>query len=247
MGYDMHWRKADDDEVLAVAAATEQFNAAVQTRNELPESEKGTYNPEKAKALGDPAADEAYDGRSPRYIAAQDQVHATYQAVHDAERSYFRLNMWGMGLYCDLMEQVGMVFEDDPHPAWPKAGDFGITDDEASAIEYPEDYPDITWTDERLVSALKYKDAQTAVLDFHGKTDTPGIPAHKFSSNDGWHVLPVEAEAAVRIWLKFVEDNGEDAARNLIENGSGGRGYDRWLSWINYLAGAAKHDGFEVH
>lgn len=196
----------------------------------------------------DPAETEAVEAaRKVAYAAAstRDQVSAAVRDLAEAEKSYFRLNIRGMARFCDLMEHLGMAFEDDPHPPFPKAEDYGITWDDAWAAASPEDYPGYEWTDSRLVAALKVVEASNAVLAFHGRTDTPGIPLHKFSSNDGWVVLPVEAESAVRIWQKFVADEGEEKALAVVGEHVSDTAY--WLKWIAYLAGAARHNGFEVH
>lgn len=158
----------------------------------------------------------------------------------DAGGAYFRLSIWGMGLFRDLMEQAGMIFADDPHPPFPHAEDFGITWDDFYAAEYPEDYPDARLTDDQRAAALKIREGTDAVLRFHGRANTPGIPLHKFGSNDGWHVLPVEAESAVRIWRDLA-----DSEREVITAQLGDRA-DYWPRWIAYLAESARHDGFRV-
>ena len=89
MGYDMRFRKADPDEAAAVAEAQKIFRAACDARDALPDSERGRFNMERAKASGDFDSEDNYDGQSPRYRAAADQVHAAYRAMNDAERSYF--------------------------------------------------------------------------------------------------------------------------------------------------------------
>lgn len=248
MGYGMRWREADPDEAATVAEAQKIFNAACGKRDALPRSERGVPNWERAKREGiDPTSEDAYDGMSPRYRAAADQVHAAYAAMRDAEKSYFRLNIGGMGRYARLMERLGMAFEDDPHPPFPDAGECGTTWDDVYAAESPEDYPGYKWTDSRLVAALKLKEASDAVLAFHGRTGTPGIPLHKIAgSNDGWHVLPAEAEAAVRIWRKFIEDEGEEKALAVVRDHLGDD-VSYWLKWIEYLAGSVRRGGFEVH
>ena len=156
---------------------------------------------------------------------------------------YFRLNIWGMGRYRDLMEKFGMVFEDDPCPPFPEAEDYGVYWDDVYALKYPEAYPDHKWTDDRRTAAKKALEDTEAVLRFHGRTDTPGIPLHKFSSNDGWHVLPAECEAAVRAWqAAAATDHG---ALEAVTESSGDADY--WLKWIGYLSAAARHGGFEVN
>ena len=245
MGYDMRWITRDPAEKGIVEALQKEFEAACAERNALPKSERGTFDMEAARAGADWESDEANPGRSTRYRAAQDKVHAAMEAMGKAEKSYFRLNIWGMGRYRDLMERLGMAFEDDPHPPFPKYEDYGTDADDADAAENPEYYENYTWTDERLRSALKYREAVNAVLAFHGRTDTPGIPLHKLGSNDGWHVVPAECEAAVRTWQQFVRDEGEEAALNFVDNSVNGSDY--WLEWIAYLDGAARHGGFRVY
>jgi hypothetical protein len=245
VGYDMRWRKPDADEAEAVAVLRTEFYAACNVRDALPRSEAGVPDGALVAAGASLFSDEAYVGRTPRWSAAQDQVLAASRAVDEAENSYFRLNIGGMSRYMGLMDRLGMVFEDDPHPPFPEAEDYGTTWDDVYAAESPEDYPGHEWTDSRLVAALKVKEASDAVLSFHGRADTPGIPEHKFSSNDGWIVLPVECEAAVRAWREFVADEGDGQALAIVAEHVGDTGY--WLKWIAYLAGAARHDGFEVH
>lgn len=158
MGYDMRWRKKDEAEASAVAAASDQFHAAVRDRNSLPEDEKGRFNMERAKELGDWDSHEVFDGRSDRYRAAQDRVSALADAMRDAEQSYFRLNISGMGWARGVMDQFGMVFEDpSDRPGWPKPEEFGTTYDDVDALECPEYYTDKQWDDVALRATLAYK------------------------------------------------------------------------------------------
>jgi hypothetical protein len=242
MGYDMRWRTVDPSEKEAVAAAREVFYAVLRERDEVPDAEHGRF----IRGSADADAHESYEGRTERYIKAQDKVTAASREMDAAENSYFRLNIWGMGRYRDLMETLGMAFEDDPHPPFPKIEDCGTNWNDVEAAEYPEDSAGYEWTDERLRAALTYRERVNSVLAFHGKTDTPGIPLHKFGSNDGWIVLAVECEAAVRTWREFVAKEGDDAVANFVTNTIGEGRAERWAEWIKYLAGAARHDGFLV-
>jgi hypothetical protein len=214
MGYDMKWKTSDPAEAEAVSELRAVFRAACDARDKLT---RGT-------------------GQHDR---AQDRVLAALKEMNAAEKSYFRLNVWGMARFCSLMERMGMAFEDDPHPEWPEAKDYGTTWDDVDAAKYPEDYPGYEWTGERLRAARACIEAGDKVLSWHGRADTPGIPLHKFSTNDGWHVLPAECEAAVRAWREHAEGNAGAAA--VI-----GKDMDRWLEWTGYLAGAARHGGFIV-
>lgn len=245
MGYDMHWRKKDDSEEAAVAAARKVWDAAIAERNALPDGEQGQFNRAKFEAAGnDLDAHEVYDGRTGRYIAAQDKVMAASRAMDAAEQSYFRLNIRGMSLWCDVMYEPGMAFEDDEHPPWPKAEDYGLTQEQAWAAMDPEEYPGTDLTPQMLEAGKRMNAENDRILAWHGKADTPGIPLHKFSSNDGWIVLPVECEAALRIYTAKLDEIGADTMHNFIGNKIGNRG--RWAQWLAYLNGAITHDGFEV-
>lgn len=247
MGYDMRWRKVNPSETEAVAALNAEFRAACEVRDALPRAEAGVLSRAAIAAGVSIDSDDAYEGRTPRYRAAQDQVHAAYVAMYEAEKSYFRIGAFSMGAYVDLMLRLGMAFADDPHPPFPKPEECGTDWDAVDAVRYPESYPDITFTDSRLVAALKFSEEVNRVLAWHGRADTPGIPEHKFSSNDGWIVLPAECEAAVRIWQKFAEDESEEKASAVVAESLGEGRMETWAAWIAYLAGAARHDGFEVH
>ena len=75
------------------------------------------------------------------------------------------------------------------------------------------------------------KPAVDAVLSWHGP-EMPGIPAHKFWSNDGWIVTPAECQAAVR--------TGRASPPPAEHAGI-------WERWLDYLDRASHHEGFEVH
>ena len=159
------------------------------------------------------------------------------------EQSYFRLNIFGMSRYVDLMHELGMVFDDDEPPAWPKPDDFGTTYDMVEVIDYPEYPSDTVPTDDQRAGTEKYIAERDRVLAWHGR-EVPGIPAHKFSANDGWIVTPVECESALRLYMAKLEEIGLDAVGNLVENRKAEPG--RWAAWLRYLRGAITHDGFKV-
>src|ERR1700761_2119173 len=116
MGYDMRYDQKPEGEAEAVKAAQELFNAACKERDALPKEEQGQHRDFKVlQAEGiDIFSDEAFTGRSDRYRAAQAKVSAAMKDVNRAEKSYFRLNIFGMGKYRDLMEALGMVYLGDP-------------------------------------------------------------------------------------------------------------------------------------
>lgn len=170
-----------------------------------------------------------------------------YRKPSEGDEGYFRFGAFSMGFYVQLMFDLGMAFEDDPWPEFPKLPD-GLDFSAVSAVQYPED-------NAKDLAALSKEDkaAATAYLAEIDKTlkahaaDTPGIPVHKFSTNDGWIVLPAEAEAAVRAWDGVCEKRGTEAMVAEITERLGGDRAEHWLRWVEYLRGAVQHDGFEVH
>ncbi len=146
------------------------------------------------------------------------------------DEGYFRLNIWGMGRYCEYMTERGMVFEAGQHPAWPEGNN-----DLLDRLKYPEFYPDEPpLTADEMQRAKEYRAANDAVLAWHGP-EVPGIPMHKFSTNDGWLVLPAECEAAWRIGKDKPAPEGDEEKQEY------------WGKWLDYLHRAASHGGFEVH
>lgn len=245
MGYDMYWLRDRVGEEEAVAAARVIWDSAIRARDAIPREEMGRFiGAEQAEARGlDWDSHEAYEGRTERYRVAQDAVTAASDVMDKARQSYFRLNISGMAIYRDRMADFGMAFDDVPHPDWPKSEDYGVTNEIVWAVDDPQEYPEeyAKITPEQGKQAQACIAARDEILAWHGSADTPGIPLHKFSSNDGWIVLPAECEAAVRIWEQVVKERGQDAALQAV-----GRRPDYWLAWIEYLRGAARHGGFEV-
>lgn len=239
MGFDMFWKIKEDGEDEAIAMADLLVEEAARERNSLPEHERGRLNREKFAQVQDLDAHEVYDGRTDRYRAAQDKVLAKYSA----NRSHFRLNIGGMSVMLHAMELVGMVFDDDPpYPPFPQAEDYGITDEQATVVEYGA-HQDLA--SEVVDRVRAYTAALDTVLTWHGRADTLGVPAHKFSSNDGWHVLPVECQAAVHIYREWRE-NHEQGLGELLSAAGLGANPQLWFDWVGYLDGAARHGGFEV-
>jgi hypothetical protein len=254
----MSYLRKPEGEAERVTVASAAFEAAVAVRNALPKDEAGALNFERAKSAGKSFDDDSnFDGRSERYQAAQDAVHAAYGAMRDAEGSYFRLNIFGMGEYARLMETFGMVFEAGPYPEWPHPGPYGTTDEIVEQVRYPEyseGKPPLS--DEDAANARRYIAAHESVLAWHPEEslldEDSAIPAHKFSTNDGWIVTPAECRAAVKMWREACELAGageEEIGRKVLtgamdENGMGG---DYWMKWVAWIEGAIEHDGFCVN
>jgi hypothetical protein len=98
MGYDMHWKTKAAGEEEAVAAARDLFYAACNVRDALPDGSRGTYSDEEWKRLkaGEMGHDDYPANVTDEYRAAQDEVRRLGDELDKVNRSYFRLNIWGM-------------------------------------------------------------------------------------------------------------------------------------------------------
>ena len=247
MGYDMYWVIRDSGAVEEREDAQREFERAVAARDALPKDEEGMF-------AGDMPSFSYSDhslwvGRTQRFAEAQDAVAEASKKIRHAENYYFRANIGGMGQLIDVMYEFGMVFEDEGRPDWPEPKEFNLTREQMRIIYDPEEYAEeyLALTPEVLKQGEEFKAEIQRLLTWHGKTDTPGIPLHKFSTNDGWLVLPAEAEAVVRMWRG--ELHRDEARAQRIVTGRLGRvgALEWWESWIAFLDGAVSHGGFEVH
>lgn len=141
------------------------------------------------------------------------------------EESYFRLNIFGMRWAREQMDSRNMIFWTE-EPAWPEyPGEF------VYQYKDPEFYADkAPLTPGQIIASKKYTEACDAIRRWHGP-EIPGIPGHKFCSNDGWVVLPAECEAAVRI-----AGDAQPPAEHP----------DIWQRWIAFMNRARQYGGFEV-
>lgn len=208
MGYDMRTVVAEPGEREAVQEAREAFYAACRERDAISDKESQDFKD------------------------AQAEVEVRYGEMDVADKSYFRLNIWGMGAALEYMHRFGMLSEGD-HPAWPEHEEFGLSDKEWEAAE--EQYYDADEDLDAVTSAngRKFIEAHQAVLSASG--DTPGIPFWKLCSNDGWHVTPEECQAAL--------DAYEAAGKPEVEK----EHREWWAEWLDYLAYSTTHGGFRVH
>lgn len=146
-------------------------------------------------------------------------------AAKDADDGYLRRNIFGMHPTVEAMVTLGMAFW-SPSPGFPKS---------------PEPYEEhIRWDDQVeddvpvTAEGQTYVERLASALSTHGECRTPGIPSHKFTSNDGWHVTREECEQALAVYDKAIGDGAThpDLLRDDV---------------IPFLRCAAQHDGFEVH
>lgn len=224
----------------------------VRQRDALPREERGTADVGWLEVNGFRYEDQsAWTGRTSRYQAAQDAVSRASFELDNARQSYFHFSMSGMSAACRIMWSVGMLIDDGPGEPCPEARACGITEDQAYAVKYSDEEGYLaafqSMTPGQREQASRYWEEVERWLSRHDRADTPGIPERKFSTNDGWIVLPAECEAAARIWDAWLADNGEPAAMVdvMLELGSNSYGY--WLRWVEWIRAAARHGGFEVH
>ncbi|HEX6025960.1 MAG TPA: hypothetical protein VFZ00_28470 [Solirubrobacter sp.] len=164
-------------------------------------------------------------------------TQATVEELHDAlsrtERSYFRLNIGGMGRYVEAMRALGMIkdVEVGRFPQPPEGIDWDLYDRAT-----PEDVDDAG----KLGVAARHKAAVEAHLV--AGDDAPGIPEHKLhSTNDGWLVTPQECVTALALYDATTDEHRDQALED-----AGVTDHDYWTRWIGYLRGAIDHGGFRV-
>jgi hypothetical protein len=198
MGYDMYTvQEADADEKAAVQAA----QAACSTLVSPWTLAEGT----------------------PEREAAEKAHREAFAAYDAAQKSYFRLNIWGMSVCAQWMDRLGML-TNEAAPEWPELAAYGL-----------DDWPDSE--DGDLSDAdHRYLAAQAAVIAYEPQPVT-GIPAHKFGSNDGWLVTPAQCAAALSVW-----ENAPAEHREAVEAER-----EWWPSWIAFLAHSQQRGGFRVH
>lgn len=208
MGYDMYTvQPADEAEKTAVAAAQARVRDLPHPFT-VPEGEERD------------AAGKAWED--------------AWRALNLAEKSYFRLNITGMGRCCGFMDEVGMITGEDA-PGFPTPDEYGLD-------EWPDDPADYEGDERKAAEAKLTPSSRKFLNDCQATTDyepqpVNGIPVGKFSSNDGWLVTPAQCRAAVDKWK-----TAPLTAQRDIEAQA-----DWWPSWIAFLDHAAERGGFRVH
>lgn len=133
---------------------------------------------------------------------------------------YFRRNAGSMGATRNALEEVGMGywsagFEQAAFPKGPSSDEPGHWDDDWEPV-----------SDEAKAYRVAVENHLKATYD-----ERPGIPLHKFTSNDGWWVTKVECEWALKLWEKA------------------GRPWQQYFSddLIPFLRVGAAYNGFQVY
>lgn len=197
MGYDMYIvQEADQAEKDAKAAALA-----------------------KAQALPQPWKMPTGEERDAAKAASQ----KAWNAYDQAYRSYFRLNIFGMGRCCGVMDRLGMLTPEDT-PSFPDLDGHGLT-------EWPER------GEEGLSDAEKaFLAACDAVTDYEPQP-VKGIPQGKFGTNDGWLVTPAQCSAAVATYRALPEETRAATEAEI----------EWWARWVAFLDYASGRGGFRVH
>jgi hypothetical protein len=166
---------------------------------------------------------------------AQERVDEAYERLSHSDLNYFRLNIWGMSTMRDDMERLGMLAYQYPMPRFPDPEDYGLTYEQLYEID---DEDRATHPDERV---RKYHAASEGLLSF-SPPDEPGLPVHKFGSNDGWHVTAKDCASALG---KFREADPK-LVEKVRENWRQDDGSSYFDEWIAFLERGARLNGFEV-
>ncbi|MFJ9179400.1 hypothetical protein [Streptomyces sp. NPDC102360] len=208
MGYDMTIERTPPEEAARALDAQAAFHTAARRRDAL-----------------------RLSCDHPDYAAAQAEVERAYDAMYAVDTAYFRLNIWGMSRFRELMDQLGMVVSDYGVPPWPHEPE-GVTWDEIDAAQNGNGASKSPARPE-VVTYLKQCEAH---VTWHPEPAF-GMALHKFASNDGWLVTPEEIEAA----LVGYRTHAGSEVKVIV-----GDDVDYWLEWIAYLERAQHRGGFRV-
>jgi hypothetical protein len=156
--------------------------------------------------------------------------------VHDKDdpRNYFRLNIFGMSRFADAMYQLGALRDGytDESPSWPDEPE-GYWAWKDGCVEVGEDQATVY---------RKVEEQYRAKLTWSPAGEVTGIPAHKLGTNDGWIVTPEECFVAA----STIRSADPDRVAQVLASCEIAR-VDYWNDWVQWIADASEHGGFEVH
>jgi len=177
-----------------------------------------------------------------KVLAAQEAVIA-HSNKGTRDPTYFRLNVWGMGKYRDVMEKLGMMYlgryTTPSFAAYPG--------DEHFAGDYTEPITD---------EGRKWREHQDMCLHYSPPEAEGLLPGHKFGSNDGWHVTTDECAAALRVAAAHGWDADNPPSEEMKKvsgpfNEMGVPDADEntyWWAWLGFLKNARDNaEGFQVY
>jgi hypothetical protein len=230
MGYDMYWREIPPEmKAVAEIARAEALRVAKMIDAQR-KAIGSTWNPDWAFA----------DTSGYQPTAEEQELWARREAAWDAYRKaepyYFRLNIFGMSRCLDIMAEAGMVVDSQSPKPWPELETYGLSYADYEAEVYDVDYNRRPPTSPAVIA---YQDVRDAHLRDRGGAERPGMPIHKFGSNNGWIVTPDEIRAALRV--------APEGATYKDEQTGEVKPLPWWIRWCEFLRGGVQHGGIEVH
>jgi hypothetical protein len=230
MGYDMYLHTRDPDAEKRTEDARAAFYAACKERDALVPDGAGWGTPERQAAM---VTDE--------YKERQAKVETLSAEMDAANTNYFRLNNAGMRAMCESMDQLGMLvteYDGNPHGAWPTHQEFGLTRDEFDAL------CDMERDEQRAHPDARFREfAERGDFIRSWSPLESGIPVHKFGSNDGWIVTPLDIAAGLRAYRAADSDDVAKVRQEWIWEGRTTSYFDEWIA---FLERAQAGTGFEV-
>jgi hypothetical protein len=243
----MYWIKPDPEIEKRYHEAMDRVYKLWKIRDALPKEEHGHPTREEMMNFGN---GEAPANASERYRQAQRVSHEAYEAAQAIQQNYFRLNIFAMGHYVDVMLELDMVVAMAERETYPQAP----WKDEPNGSEIWDTYYE--WESGQFVEgdvAERWKFAEHAhdlQTYLTGPSDPKNrIPTYKFGTNDGWIVTPDECRAAVERARSYTDDEVRAAFSAVHRNATVERlneALSYWHKWIKFIEGAAEHEGFEV-
>lgn len=147
------------------------------------------------------------------------------------DHAYLRRNIWGMGPTVGALIALGGAYESEGPRA--RDGSYLEFDD---VPPYNEDWDGLDAADLAVDAAYEEREVVLqALLSAPGSYDTAGIPSHKFTSNDGWHVTQSECASAVVLIERAPTPWSVDVDGYMSDD------------VLPFLRCAARHDGFRVY
>jgi hypothetical protein len=207
MGYDMHMASPSETFIDALDRATAlarlELTEAIEAQNALEES-------------GQTQSSAVMQKTTNAVVAAQEKLQ-------NVPSNYFRLNIGGMSLACQLMLDFDMTYPSYPDGVYP----------------YPanEDYDPDTDSDPEYEAAIKQ-------FLTSGVRDRPGIALHKFGSNDGWHITELECLGAVAQWRAWCDSQGLPYDHKPVHSG---HEIEWWTEWVDWLEASGFQGGVVIY
>lgn len=244
MGYDMYLVRKPDGEEDRVNAAREAWEVAVKARDAYVDAHPGAKGRHTKEEFESGNMFDAPANADPEYARLHAEQHQLYEEYSNAQTSYFRLNIFGMGACRDIMEELGMV-----------TGNWGDRDDWPKEPEGYWDWLDAEddhnphavskWSYAQVKEFQAYREALAAYLSA-GPTPATAMPMWKFCSNDGWLVRPDEITAALQTYRKVVEEDPDpDRVKYTLDRNKFDADY--WNEWIAFLGRGVEYGGITVH